>query len=33
VVSDVADVCKQSNYYADETERGTAYNDPDVAIE
>ena len=24
---------KQSNYYADETERGIAYNDPDVAIE
>src|SRR5205809_1358223 len=34
VVSDVADVMyKQSNYYADETERGIAYNDPDVAIE
>ena len=32
--SDVADVMyKQSNYYADETERGIAYNDPDVAIE
>ena len=34
VISDVADVMyKQSNYYADETERGIAYNDPDVAIE
>jgi dTDP-4-dehydrorhamnose 3,5-epimerase len=33
VISDVADVMyKQSNYYADETERGIAYNDPDVAI-
>jgi dTDP-4-dehydrorhamnose 3,5-epimerase len=33
VLSDVADVMyKQSNYYADETERGIAYNDPDVAI-
>jgi dTDP-4-dehydrorhamnose 3,5-epimerase len=33
VVSDVADVMyKQSNYYADATERGIAYNDPDVAI-
>ncbi len=33
VVSDVADVMyKQSNYYADETERGIAFNDPDVAI-
>jgi dTDP-4-dehydrorhamnose 3,5-epimerase len=33
-VSDVADVMyKQSNYYADATERGIAYNDPDVAIE
>jgi dTDP-4-dehydrorhamnose 3,5-epimerase len=33
VVSDVADVMyKQSNYYADSTERGIAYNDPDVAI-
>ena len=32
--SDVADVIyKQSNYYADATERGIAYNDPDVAIE
>lgn len=34
VTSDVADVFyKQSNYYADETERGIAYNDPDVGIE
>jgi dTDP-4-dehydrorhamnose 3,5-epimerase len=34
VLSDVADVLyKQSNYYADETERGIAYNDPDIAIE
>jgi len=34
VVSDVADVLyKQSNYYADETERGIAYNDPEVGIE
>lgn len=33
VVSDVADVMyKQSNYYADGTERGIAFNDPDVAI-
>ena len=33
VVSDVADVMyKQSNYYADNTECGIAYNDPDVAI-
>jgi dTDP-4-dehydrorhamnose 3,5-epimerase len=33
VVSDSADVIyKQSNYYADETERGIAYNDPDVGI-
>ncbi len=30
----VADVMyKQSNYYADETERGIAYNDPEVGIE
>jgi dTDP-4-dehydrorhamnose 3,5-epimerase len=34
VVSDVADVFyKQSNYYADETERGIAFDDPDVAIQ
>jgi dTDP-4-dehydrorhamnose 3,5-epimerase len=34
VLSHVADVMyKQSNYYADATERGIAYNDPDVAIE
>lgn len=34
VVSEIADVIyKQSNYYADATERGIAYNDPDVAIE
>jgi dTDP-4-dehydrorhamnose 3,5-epimerase len=34
VVSEVADVMyKQSNYYADATERGIAYNDPDVAID
>jgi dTDP-4-dehydrorhamnose 3,5-epimerase len=34
VLSDVADVMyKQSNYYADETERGIAYNDPDVGIQ
>lgn len=33
VLSDVADVIyKQSAYYADETERGIAYDDPDVAI-
>ena len=33
VQSDVADVMyKQSNYYSDATERGIAYNDPDVAI-
>jgi dTDP-4-dehydrorhamnose 3,5-epimerase len=33
VVSDVADVMyKQSNYYADATERGIAYNDPDVGV-
>jgi dTDP-4-dehydrorhamnose 3,5-epimerase len=33
VVSDIADVMyKQSNYYADATERGIAFNDPDVAI-
>jgi dTDP-4-dehydrorhamnose 3,5-epimerase len=34
VLSDVADVLyKQSNYYSDETERGIAYNDPDVGID
>ena len=34
VVSDIADVMyKQSNYYADETERGISFRDPDVAIE
>ncbi len=34
VLSDVADVIyKQSNYYADETERGIAYDDPEVGIE
>jgi dTDP-4-dehydrorhamnose 3,5-epimerase len=34
VLSDVADVMyKQSNYYADETERGIAYDDPEVGIE
>ncbi len=34
VTSDVADVMyKQDSYYADETERGIAYNDPDVGIE
>jgi dTDP-4-dehydrorhamnose 3,5-epimerase len=34
VLSEVADVFyKQSNYYADETERGIAYNDPEVGIE
>jgi dTDP-4-dehydrorhamnose 3,5-epimerase len=33
VLSEVADVMyKQSNYYADETERGIAYNDPEVAV-
>jgi dTDP-4-dehydrorhamnose 3,5-epimerase len=33
VLSDIADVIyKQSNYYADETERGIAYNDPEVGI-
>jgi dTDP-4-dehydrorhamnose 3,5-epimerase len=33
VLSDIADVMyKQSNYYADETERGIAYNDPEVGI-
>jgi dTDP-4-dehydrorhamnose 3,5-epimerase len=34
VISEVADVMyKQSNYYADERERGIAYNDPDIGIE
>lgn len=34
VLSDVADVIyKQSNYYADETERGISYNDPEVGVE
>ena len=34
VLSEVADVMyKQSNYYADETERGIAYNDPAIGIE
>jgi len=34
VVSDIADVIyKQSNYYVDETERGIAYNDPEVGIQ
>jgi dTDP-4-dehydrorhamnose 3,5-epimerase len=34
VLSDVADVIyKQSNYYADETERGISYSDPEVGIE
>ncbi len=34
VLSDVADVMyKQSNYYADATERGIAYNDPEVGIQ
>jgi dTDP-4-dehydrorhamnose 3,5-epimerase len=34
VVSAGADVMyKQSSYYADATERGIAYNDPDVAID
>jgi dTDP-4-dehydrorhamnose 3,5-epimerase len=34
VLSETADVLyKQSNYYNDATERGIAYNDPDVAIE
>lgn len=33
-LSEVADVLyKQSNYYAGETERGIAYNDPDVGIQ
>jgi dTDP-4-dehydrorhamnose 3,5-epimerase len=34
VTSDIADVFyKQSNYYADDTERGIAYNDPEVGID
>ena len=34
VLSDVADVMyKQSSYYADATERGIAYDDPDVAVQ
>lgn len=34
VLSDTADVMyKQSNYYDDATERGIAYNDPEVGIE
>jgi dTDP-4-dehydrorhamnose 3,5-epimerase len=34
VLSDVADVMyKQSNYYAAATERGIAYNDPEVGIQ
>jgi dTDP-4-dehydrorhamnose 3,5-epimerase len=34
VLSDVADVFyKQSNYYADETERGISFRDPEVGIE
>jgi dTDP-4-dehydrorhamnose 3,5-epimerase len=34
VLSDVADVMyKQSNYYADETERGISFKDPEVGIE
>lgn len=34
VLSETADVIyKQTNYYADETERGILYRDPDVAIE
>ena len=33
VLSEIADVMyKQSNYYADDTERGIAYNDPEVGI-
>jgi len=33
VLSEIADVMyKQSNYYADETERGISYNDPEVGI-
>jgi dTDP-4-dehydrorhamnose 3,5-epimerase len=34
VTSETADVMyKQSNYYADVTERGIAYNDPEIGIE
>ena len=34
VVSEVADVMyKQDRYYADATERGIAYNDPEVGVE
>jgi dTDP-4-dehydrorhamnose 3,5-epimerase len=34
VTSDIADVMyKQSHYYNDATERGIAYNDPEVGIE
>jgi dTDP-4-dehydrorhamnose 3,5-epimerase len=34
VTSEIADVFyKQSGYYADETERGISYKDPDVGIE
>lgn len=34
VTSDIADVFyKQSNYYADDTERGISYCDPEVGIE
>jgi dTDP-4-dehydrorhamnose 3,5-epimerase len=34
VLSETADVVyKQSGYYAGDTERGIAYNDPDVAID
>jgi dTDP-4-dehydrorhamnose 3,5-epimerase len=34
VLSDIADVAyKQSNYYADETERGIAYNDAEIGID
>jgi dTDP-4-dehydrorhamnose 3,5-epimerase len=33
VTSDIADVMyKQSNYYNDETERGIAFNDPEVGV-
>ena len=33
VLSEVADVVyKQSDYYSAETERGIAYDDPDVAV-